>query len=146
MKYDGNNEFELKRAEIYFEKLVRNKAIFEIRELKDKRSLTEEEQRTLQQNGTIHMWFAVVADFLGYTSKEECKKDVKRHILGQKEYYNRITQKVELTDYETHLMTIQELSSFMEKFKAWAQTDLGCYLPYFKDAGYEEMKQMYKNK
>ena len=43
-------------------------------------------------------------------------------------------------------MTVQELSSFMDRMKAWAATDLGIYLPYWKNPGYEEMIEMYKNR
>jgi hypothetical protein len=36
-----------------------------------------------------------------------------------------------------------EMSDLMTKLKAWAQEELGCYLPYFKDAGFEELMNNY---
>lgn len=137
------NAFDRKKAEVYFHKLITKRAVIELTE---KHKPTEDELRTKQQNKTIHMWFAVVADDLGYTSTEDCKRDVKRAVLGQQEYFNTITRKIELKDYETHLMNISELANFMNKFKIWAQTELGIYLPYYKDAGYQEMCQMYQNR
>ena len=43
-------------------------------------------------------------------------------------------------------MSASELSSFMDKMKIWAQSELGCYLPYFGDPGYEEMVAEYNGK
>ena len=43
-------------------------------------------------------------------------------------------------------MSTSELSSFMDKMKIWAQSELGCYLPYFGDPGYEEMASEYNGK
>ena len=111
-------------------------------ELTEKRG----KRRTLDQNALFHLWVSVIADETGYTDKEACKRDVKRTILGQKEDVNRLTGEVIQVDYRTSEMTVSELASFMDKMKAWAQTDLGIYLPYWKDPGYEEMYQQYKNR
>ena len=104
------------------------------------------DKRTLDQNNLFHLWVSVIADDLGYTDKEACKRDIKRTILGQKEDVNRLTGEVIQVDYRTSEMTVSELASFMDKMKAWVGTDLGIYLPYWKDPGYEEMYQMYKNR
>lgn len=143
MLYNTLNAFDREKSKVHFDKLIRKNATFELTE---KQKPKEEDIRTGQQNKTIHMWFSVMADFFGYTSKEECKRDVKRAVLGQVPYDNPLTGKMELKDYETHLMSISELSSFMDKFKIWAQSEHGCYLPYYGDAGYNEMVQMYKNR
>lgn len=137
-QYDTSNTLEKEQFKARASFLADSGKIVELSEKKPR--------RTNQQNRTIHMWFAVMADFLGYTSIEDCKRDIKRAILGQIEYRNEITGKVELKDYETHLMNISELSSFMDKFKIWAISELGCYLPYYGDAGYEEMTNEYKNR
>ena len=89
------------------------------------------------------MWVQVVADHIGYTSLENCKRDIKRTLLGTREEANRITGEIQQVDYQTSAMTTAELSSLMDKMKIWAQTDLGCYLPYFGDPGYEEMTGKY---
>ena len=64
-------------------------------------------------------------------------------LLGMREETNRITGETQKVDYQTSSMTTSELASLMDKMKTWAQTDLGCYLPYFGDPGYEEMYQQY---
>lgn len=134
------NAFEREKAKVYFNRLVAQKKDIEVKEKK------RPDKRTLDQNNLFHLWVSVIADDLGYTDKDACKRDVKRTILGQKEDVNRLTGEVIQVDYRTSEMTVSELASFMDKMKAWAQTDLGIYLPYWKDPGYEEMYQIYKNR
>lgn len=71
---------------------------------------------------------------------------MKRKLLGRKPVVNIITGETDWEDYKTSEMSVAELSSFMEKFKMFAQTDFGCYLPYYGDVGYEEMMREYKNR
>lgn len=142
MIYDPRSPLDIKKAEARFGKLIKGERPFELREVKD-RHLTEEHARTLRQNSTIHMWFTVLAEEIGCTM-EECKRDVKRHILGRKPVYNVLTGETDWDDYKTSEMTTAELSSFMERFKAFADTDFGCYLPYYGDVGYEDMMRQYK--
>ena len=134
------NAFEREKAKVYFNRLVAQKKDIEVKEKK------RPDKRTLDQNNLFHLWVSVIADDLGYTDKDACKRDVKRTILGQKEDVNRLTGEVIQVDYRTSEMTVSELASFMDKMKAWAQTDLGIYLPYWKDPGYEGMYQQYKNR
>jgi hypothetical protein len=131
MFYDFSKTFDVERAKAYLSKLIERKV---------KAELTEKRPpRTLDQNALFHVWIGVFADFAGYESRADCKRDVKRVILGQRECVNRLTGEVERTDYETHLMNTGEMSTLMDRFKAWAMTEQGCYLPYWKDPGYEEM-------
>ena len=92
------------------------------------------------------MWVQVIADHAGYTSFENCKRDIKRALLGTKGEANRFTGEIQQVDYKTSEMSTSELSSFMDKMKIWAQSELGCYLPYFGDPGYEEMASEYNVK
>ena len=133
MRYDLSNKLDVAKFDTYSERLKRDGKKVE---------LTEKRKRTLSQNDTFHMWVAVFADFIGETNFEECKSDIKRHLLGMRERYSKITGKVEFEDFETSKMNTKEMSDFMDKFKIWAQQE-GCYLPYWKDAGYEEMMQQY---
>lgn len=134
------NAFEREKAKVYFNRLVAQKKDIEVKEKK------RPDKRTLDQNNLFHLWVSVIADDLGYADKEACKRDIKRTILGQKEDVNRLTGEVIQVDYRTSEMNVSELASFMDKMKAWAGTDLGIYLPYWKDPGYEEMYQQYKNR
>lgn len=140
MIFHTANLFEREKAKVYFNRLVAQKKDIEVKERR------MPDKRTLDQNALFHLWVSVIADELGYTDKEACKRDVKRSILGMKEDMNRITGEVIQVDYRTSEMTVSELSSFMDKMKAWAHTDLGIYLPYWRDPGYEEMYQQYKNR
>lgn len=137
MLFDTNNELQAQQGEAYYNKLRKEKKLVEITE---KRVMPT---RTSQQNKTVHMWFGVFADFTGNPSREETKEQVIRAILGRKPRFNPYTGKEEMVDYHTHEMTVDELSAFMDKFKIWALTEFGCYLPYFGDPGYEEMARMY---
>lgn len=145
MIFDLSNSLDAERYKTRSALLLKKKAKIELLEKKD-RILSDEEQRTLRQNRTIHMWFSVISDEIGYTNKEDCKRDVKRVVLGLKPCQNRLTGEIVQEDYRTSEMTIQELSSFMEKMKIWAEIELGIYLPMFSDPGYDELVNKYKNK
>ena len=71
------------KAEAYFRRLVAQRKDIEVKERRGSG------KRTLDQNALFHLWVSVIADELGYTDKEACKRDVKRTILGQKEDVNR---------------------------------------------------------
>lgn len=135
MVFNTRNAFDRERAITYFNKIIKSGEFIEVS--------MKRKQRTLNQNALFHLWIQVIADHAGYTSLEDCKRDVKRALLGMREDMNKITGETQMVDYQTSFMTTSELSSLMDKMKVWAQTDLGCYLPYFGDPGYEEMYQQY---
>lgn len=135
MVFNTRNAFDRERAITYFNKIIKSGEFIEVS--------MKRKQRTLNQNALFHLWIQVIADHAGYTSLEDCKRDVKRALLGMREDMNKITRETQMVDYQTSSMTTSELSSLMDKMKVWAQTDLGCYLPYFGDPGYEEMYQQY---
>ena len=139
MNFDFTRPADVLRARTRLEYLIYHQRKAELTEKKDK-------PRTIPQNNLFHLWVSVVADELGYTDKEACKRDIKRTILGMKDDVNRLTGEVVKVDYKTSEMTEKELSSFMDKMKTWAATDLGIYLPYVGDPGYEEMYNEYKNR
>lgn len=135
MVFNTRNAFDRERAITYFNKIIKSGEFIEVS--------MKRKQRTLNQNALFHLWIQVIADHAGYTSLEDCKRDVKRALLGMREDMNKITGETQMVDYQTSSMTTSELSSLMDKMKVWTQTDLGCYLPYFGDPGYEEMYQQY---
>lgn len=139
MIYDLSSPLDQRRICARVRFLIGKRRTVELTEMTCKR-------RTNPQNALFHFWVSVIADDLGYTDKEACKRDVKRTILGMKDDVNRLTGEVIQVDYRTSDMTVPELASFMDKMKAWAQSDLGIYLPYYGDPGYEEMYQQYKNR
>ncbi len=101
------------------------------------------DNRTNQQNRTLHLWLRVLADYFGYTSLEECKRDIKREILGTTESFNRITGEITQEVQQTSKMSTKELSQFLDKLKTWAMAEHGVYLPMYTDAGYSELMQTY---
>ena len=137
MNFNLANKFDLAKFRVYSEKLIGKACKVELTE--------KQKKRTIDQNSLFHLWVAVFADFIGELSREACKRDIKRELLGQKVCKNIFTGQSEYEDYKTSEMTTKELASFMDKFKIWAQAEYGCYLPYFGDAGYEEMIERYKN-
>jgi len=144
MIYDLSNPLDQEKFKIRCNHLFSKGEKVELVKKVDKR-ISDEDLRSLRQNRTIHMWFTVISDEVGL-NKEDCKRDVKRAILGQKPHMNNITGKIEYVDYKTSEMTISELQSFMEKVKIWAAQELGCYLPYHGDPGYEDMADHCKNR
>jgi hypothetical protein len=138
MIFKLSNKFDAERARAYLSKLIARGGTAELTEKRP--------ARTLDQNALFHVWIAVFADFAGYESKADCKRDIKRVILGQREYVNRLTGEIERTDYETHLMDTKQMSVLMDRFKSWALSEQGCYLPFYGDIGYEEMMNEYYNR
>ena len=135
MIFDGSNPLDAERARTQLEYFIANGKKFEQKEKRKK--------RTLSQNALFHVWIKVFAEHTGELNLDDCKMDVKRCLLGMKERVNKLTGEVEACDYETSKMDTKELSDFMGKFKVWAQSEWGCYLPYKDDAGYDEMISMY---
>jgi hypothetical protein len=99
--------------------------------------------RNLSQNALFHLWLSVFAEHIGEPSVEQCKADVKRVLLGTIPHESRITGEIYQVEKSTSKLDKAQFAAFMDKFKAWAMSDFGCYLPYFKDAGYEEMIKQY---
>lgn len=139
MLYKLQNPIDKQKAITRFKFLLDKGKVIELTEKKDK-------PRTLPQNNLLHLWITVLADEFGYLEKEDCKRDIKRTILGMKENINKLTGEIDKIDYSTSAMTTEDLSTFMDKLKTWASTEHGIYLPYVGDPGYEEMINMYKNR
>ncbi|OAV67398.1 hypothetical protein Barb6_02349 [Bacteroidales bacterium Barb6] len=97
-------------------------------------SITKEtSRRTLNQNALFHKWMTILADEFGYTSMDDCKRDVKRKILGQIDFENKFTGQIEMRDFETSKMTTAEMGDFMNKVSIWASTEYGITLPELQD-------------
>jgi len=112
-------------------------------EMVEKRPMTEEERRTLSQNKIVWYWFNVFADATGCTPKE-AHDNVLNAILGERWEYNPITRGKRPAEWHTSEMSKAQLSRFMDMFKAWAgEEPFNVYLPYYGDAGYDEMIEKY---
>lgn len=136
MTYDLNSELDRQRFRTRCEHLLEHRSKVDLTKHSPK--------RTLSQNALLHVWIACIAQELGYTSREDCKRDVKRQILGMRPYENKITGKTYYTDYSTSEMTVEGLADFMNAIKVWALSELGIYLPYDHEEGYTEMVTRYR--
>ncbi len=99
-------------------------------------------RRSLSQNACWHAWCSLMADIIGDTH-EAVARDVKREVLGRKKVRNVFTGEETYEDYQTHLMTDEEMSDFLSKVKQWAFSTYGWALPSREDVGYEEMIRQY---
>ena len=138
MKYDFSKPFDIERCKAFLNKLIEKRAKVELTQKREK--------RTLNQNSLFHAWIRVFQEHTGEPSFEDCKRDVKRVILGVREVVNKFTGEVQTDDYRTSQMDTRQLSDFMQKFKAWADTEFGCYLPTPDDIGFEDMIEQYEYK
>lgn len=138
MKFNLSNALDRAKFKLKVNSFYEKKSTVELTEKKT--------NRTLDQNSLFHLWIKVFADDVGYVSLTDCKADVKKHFLGMRESENKFTGVTEYRQIDTHTLSVGEMSAFMDKFKIWAQNEFSCYLPYFGDAGFEEMNDYYKNK
>jgi len=136
MTYDLAISYDRQRARAYLDHLIGKGKKIELKEIRPK--------RTIDQNSLFHKWIQVFAEHIGEPSFEDCKRDVKRALLGEKERINPLTNQTEKVDYKTSQMDTKELSEFMDKFKSWAQVEFGCYLPYIGDVGYNDLITNYR--
>lgn len=135
MRYDLSSKLGLMQFELRCEALKKKGAKVELTERK--------QNRTISQNALFHLWLKIFSECVGETNLEKLKTDIKRHLLGRKTVINCINLKEELEDYHTSRMSVDEMTDFLNKFKAFAMTDYGCYLPNPGEVGYEEMLSMY---
>lgn len=109
-------------------------------ELKELRPFAK---RTISQNNCFWAWCSLIAEIIGEHSVEAVARDIKREILGQREVVNVFTGEVTREDYQTHLMSDEEMSGFLDKMKQWAFSTYGWSLPSREDEAFEEMIEEY---
>ena len=102
-------------------------------------------KRSISQNNLWWAWCSLMAEIIGDTP-EAVARDVKREILGRKKVYNVFTGEEGYEDYQTHLMSDEEMSDLLTKTKRWAQSTYGWWLPSREDPGFEEMMMQYGRK
>lgn len=145
MTYDLSNPFALQQFLSSVRHATEGGRLVEFTVKKDGagKVMTEEERRTYQQHKTVWMWFSVFAEYAGYEGRQKAHDDILNYILGKRIVTNKITGEDYEKEWHTSEMSKAELSDFMDKFKAFAMTDYQIYLPYYGDAGYEEMVRQY---
>lgn len=102
-------------------------------------------KRSTSQNSCWWAWCSLMAEIVG-SAPEEVARDVKREILGQRKVFNVFTGEETFEDYQTHLMSDEDMSAFLTKVKQWAATTYGWALPSRDDPHFEEMIRTYGKK
>jgi hypothetical protein len=124
MYFNGSNNFDVQRAQERFKWLVRNKKVFELKEKKTGRSLS--------QNSYLHLilsWYALeYGETLEYVKQEIFKKDVNKSIF-EFVFINRKTGE-ERTEYKsTADLNTAEMTMAIDRFRDFAVKQSGFYLP-----------------
>lgn len=135
MRYDLSDKLHRELFKKRTNKLYNTRAIVELREVKAR--------RTLSQNAIFHLWVAVIADAIGEVDREQTKRDVKALLLGYRTTFNRFSGEEQQTEHRTRDLTKEQMSDFLTRLKAWADTDMGIYLPSPEDVGFAEMQERY---
>jgi len=130
------NEQGAQKARERLEKLIERKS--------EAVTITEHKKRTLPQNALFHCWVGIVRNELGYSSFEECKRDIVRELLGQYIHYNVLRKRNEYTDYETSKLSSSQMGELLTLFKAWGAEN-GILLPSADEKGYYEMLDKFNN-
>lgn len=142
MKYDTSDT--LQKAKF----LARASFIAERGKTADLTELRPSARRTAAQNRCWHSWCALIAEIVD-APQEDVERDVKRKILGQRKAYDVFTGEETTEDYQTRLMSDDEMSAFLTKVKQWALSTYGWALPSRDDVFFDEMikeKRSYEQK
>lgn len=114
MKFDFLKQFDINKARVYLEKLIKDQS---------KCDLTKpREARSLSQNSYIHVCFDLFGIEFGYT------RDEAKTLLKRKCSFTRYTKLDEVFLSKTSLMSTKELTDFIDWIRNYSSLN-GCYLP-----------------
>jgi len=113
MKLNLFIQAEANKAQVYFDKLLKDGSKIELKKISP--------PRTIKQNSYVHVLFQLWGSHFGY-SMEEAKQVVKLQLdyTYEKDGY--------LFFVGTSEMTTHKLSEFVNRFRNWSASE-GCYLP-----------------
>ena len=123
MILDTSNSLDRNKAETYFNTLLSNNKKIELKEIKNKRTIT--------QNKYLHVCITLFAIEFGYTL-DEAKTHLKRNCE-----FMRYTKKKEVYLKRTRDMDTKELTTFIDWLRNHASIN-GCYIPTSEE--YKEQK------
>lgn len=122
MIYDASNELDIKKAEERFRFLVSKGSRFELSEIR---------KRSLRQNSYLHILLGILALDQGETMAYVKEYYYKRHV--NKDLFVVVKQDKILGTVEalrsSKNLTVEEMSTSIERLRNWASKELGCYLP-----------------
>ena len=128
MLYNPEKEIDIQRAIVKLKQLIASKKVFELKEKRPKRSLS--------QNNYLHLilsWYALeYGETLEYIKQEIFKKFVNKSIF-EFEYVNRRTGETRTEYRSTANLDTAELSMAINRFRDFSVKQAGIYLPEPKD-------------
>lgn len=116
MKLDLSNDIDKKRAEIYFKKLQQKEAKIDLKEVKPRRSIS--------QNSYLHVCFSIMALETGY-NLEEIKVLLKR-TYGEGMIYKKNGHKFLRSTAD---LNKEEITYFIDWLRDFSQKEFDCYIP-----------------
>lgn len=129
MNLDFRNTADVKKAQVYLDKLISDQSKVILTKISKK--------RTNSQNRYVHALFTIFGGAFGYSS-DEAKVIVKRDLKYTYESQGEIFL------MQTRSMDTKELTIFIDKFRNYSAAN-GCYLPTpeeFSENYVEMMKQV----
>lgn len=131
MLYNPEKEIDVQRALAKINKLIADKKVFELKEKRPKRSLS--------QNNYLHLilsWYALeYGETLEYIKQVVFKRGVNRDIF-EYQHVNRKTGEVRTEYRSTANLNTAELSMAIDRFRDFSILQAGIYLPEPKDLAF----------
>lgn len=122
MIYETSNELDRKKAEERFNFLVSKGSKIELSEIR---------KRSLRQNSYLHILLGILAldqgETMDYVKEYYYKRHVNRDLFVVIKK-DKILGNIETLRSSKHL-TVEEMSTSIERLRNWASKELGCYLP-----------------
>lgn len=123
MQYDGGNPLHAQQARTRLEHLVEHKKVFELTEKKPR--------RTSNQNKYLHLLLGFFACQTGNTLeyvKRQYFKELVNPELFLREHEDKYLGRIHVLRSSASLDT-SELTTAIERFRNWASSECGIYLP-----------------
>jgi len=128
MIYNPEIELDQQRAKERLEWLIKKGKRFELKEKRERRSLS--------QNNYLHLilsWYAIeYGETLEYVKQEVFKKQVNKAIF-QTEHINKKTGEIRVDWRSTSELNTAELTTAIDRFRDYSSKEAGIYLPEPKD-------------
>lgn len=122
MIYDPKKQIDVNRAIEKIKYLIANEKIFELKEKRKKRSIS--------QNSYLHLLFSWFALETGYTS-EEVKQEIFKKIVNPSTFYDgEFGELIKIERWRsTADLTTDEMTLCIDKFRDYSSKEAGIYLP-----------------
>lgn len=124
MIFDGTQPFDRERAAERLQWLLNKEKTFELKVINGRRSI--------RQNSYLHLilqWFALeYGETTEYVKQYFFKKVVNRELF-QTEHINEKTGEIREDWKSTAVLTKNELTTAIDRFRVWSSREAGIYLP-----------------